>query len=737
MWRSAVDRVSILASLRLIWPPSDEVWGGTMARWAMRTGTAIGLLIVAVPAFGQDRGITYTHYGTPGLLEMPTALSAMDGELAVTLSLMDGQQRTALTFQITPRLSGTFRISGTKDYSYPGDPAFDGIFIDRGFDLRYQILDESARLPALAIGLQDFLGSGHSGAEYVVATKAVSDSIRVTAGLGWGRLGSNNGFSNPFGILGDSFDTRSPSTSAMEPEEMFQGDAALFGGVEWAFADNWTIKAEYSSDAYVREADLGLISIDSPLNFGLTWEPLDGVQIGASYLYGNTFGLAATILMNPNDRPMDGGFDSAPVPVSVRPADLRAMTSWNRSALPDEALAAGLAQAMESEGLILSGIEVTDTTTRLRYTNTRYRSEAQAMGRLARMLTQGLPPSIELITLEPMKSGIPVSAVTLRRSDLEALETSAGGSETMFDRAGFADAGSSAGLLSVAPSEGPFSWSLGPYLGLVFGPEDDDGLALNGGVEVTATYAFSPNFILGGAVRQQLFNTSDTATFVPDNDVPGVHPVRRNAPLYALEGTTTIPMLTLAHFARPGPNLYSRVTAGLLEPMYGGVSTELLFKPVDSAWGFGAEVNYVQQRDFDQQFSFRDYDVVTGHGSLYYDFDSGFYAQLDVGRYLAGDWGATMTLDRTFENGWRVGASATVTEVSFDSGMSEGVDYGIRVTIPVDFVLGQPSQRGLSTTLGAPTRDDGQRLDVDGRLYDTVRSGHLSDLEDGWGRFWR
>jgi hypothetical protein len=75
--------------------------------------------------------------------------------------------------------------------------------------------------------------------------------------------------------------------------------------------------------------------------------------------------------------------------------------------------------------------------------------------------------------------------------------------------------------------------------------------------------------------------------------------------------------------------------------------------------------------------------------------------------------------------------------VSFDSGVSEGVDYGIRVTIPVDFVLGQPSQKGLSTTLGASTRDDGQRLDVDGRLYDTVRSGHLSDLEDGWGRFWR
>ena len=103
------------------------------------------------------------------------------------------------------------------------------------------------------------------------------------------------------------------------------------------------------------------------------------------------------------------------------------------------------------------------------------------MGRVARMLTQGLPPSIEVIILEPMKAGIPVSAVTLRRSDLEALETSAGGSADMFERAVFADAGASAGLLPVAPADGPFTWSLGPYLGLVFGPEDDDGLALNGG----------------------------------------------------------------------------------------------------------------------------------------------------------------------------------------------------------------------------------------------------------------
>ena len=50
---------------------------------ALRLGTASTLaLLLAVPVAAQDRAVTYTLYGTPGLLEMPSALSADDGEIA-------------------------------------------------------------------------------------------------------------------------------------------------------------------------------------------------------------------------------------------------------------------------------------------------------------------------------------------------------------------------------------------------------------------------------------------------------------------------------------------------------------------------------------------------------------------------------------------------------------------------------------------------------------------------------
>jgi len=78
--------------------------------------------------------------------------------------------------------------------------------------------------------------------------------------------------------------------------------------------------------------------------------------------------------------------------------------------------------------------------------------------------------------------------------------------------------------------------------------------------------------------------------------------------------------------------------------MFGGVSGEILWKPTSSNLALGIEINYARQRDFDSQLGFLDYGVVTGHASAYLTWGNGFFTQVDVGRYLAGDWGATFTL---------------------------------------------------------------------------------------------
>jgi opacity protein-like surface antigen len=707
---------------------------------SLRAGASALAILLAYPALAQDSAASYNYYGTPGLLEMPSAVSAAEGEIAGTVSGFGGQLRNSFTFQVTDRLSGTFRYSGISDYSSNATEDF----WDRSFDLRYRFNDEGRYMPSVAVGLQDFLGTGIYSGEYIVATKTLGDAFRVTAGLGWGRLGTYNGFANPLGVLDDRFETRPDS---FDPEEgdkggtpgfdtFFRGDAAVFGGVEWAPTDRLILKAEYSSDnAYLANNGEELFEINSPLNFGLSWRPSPGIQLNAAYLYGTQLAFGATFTVNPNNPPFGNGLDPAPQPVAVRADALRAAQSWDRAALPEPALRDRLALALRTEGVELAGIELTDRAARIRYTNTRYRSEAQAFGRILRILTQELPPSIEVLTLEPMQRGIPLSSATFRRSDIETFENEVGGSAAALQALDLDDAGPGQGLDPVPLARDPFSWGIRPYAALVVF-DAADNFQLNLGVEASAAYRIQPNLILSGAIRQELLDTGEGSDEEPEplGDVPVV---RRNFGLYGQDGHPVIQDLTLAHYGRPGPNLYSRATVGLLEPMYGGVSGELLWKPVDSRLALGVEVNYVVQRDYEQLFGFRDYDTVTGHASAYYDFGNGFVGQIDAGRYLAGDWGATFGLDREFENGWSLGGYFTLTDIPFEDFGEGSFDKGLRITIPTDFLLGQPTRRELSTTLRSLNRDGGARVAVEGRLYDTIRGGHLPELEDTWGRFWR
>jgi len=678
---------------------------------------------------------------------MPSAISADEGEIAGTVSGFGGQLRNSFTFQVTDRLSGTFRYSIIPDFT----PNEDEPFADRSFDLRYRFTDEDVYMPMIAVGLQDFLGTGVYSAEYVVATKTVGSSVRVTAGLGWGRLGTHNGFTNPLGVIDERFQSRPENFKAgigaaggvPAFESLFRGDAAFFGGVEWAPNERWILKAEYSSDdAYVDSAGEPLFEHNSPLNFGVAWRPLPGVQLGLGYLYGSQLAFSGTITINPNNRPFLSGLDPAPQPVAVRADAVRAAQSWDRAALSEAAIRQSLAVALRTEGVELTALELTDRTARLRYINTRYRSEAQAMGRVLRILTQELPPSVETLTLEPMQRGIPLASATFARSDIEAFENEVGGTAATLARVDLDDAGSEAGLVQVPSPRGAFSWALRPTVSMSLF-DADDPLALNFGAELSASYQVRPNLVLSGVVNQRLLDSSGNLLGRDDGEDDFVEPegnvpvVRTDIGRYGGDGHPTLGRLTLARYDRPGENLYSRVTVGYLERMYGGISTELLWKPVESRLALGAEVNYAVKRDYDGLLGFQDYDVVTGHASAYYDFDNGFHGRVDAGRYLAGDWGATIAIDREFENGWSVGGYFTLTDIPFEDFSEGSFDKGIRVTIPFDFVIGRPTRREVRSTVQSLTRDGGARLSVEGRLYDVVRDAHYSDLEDTWGRFWR
>lgn len=707
----------------------------SVARVAIAACAAVPVIAGPILLHAEGR-ITagYNTYGYPGLIDMPTAHSRPDGELALISSYFAGQTRNTLTFQIAPRLSGSFRYSSMRNITPTVGGALTAERLDRSFSIHYRFVDETAWRPAVAVGLNDFLGTGIYSSEYLVASKTLGrGDMRVSGGIGWGRLAGVGSFRNPLSVLANSFggrSTRNPGIGGqVDMGRWFHGDAALFGGVEWQATDKLSFALEYSSDAYPNE-DPFAFDRKSPINLGATYRINKSFQVSAHYLYGSEFGIQLTGLLNPKEPPVPSGLENAPPPVVPRTA-LRDL-GWPEDVTAATDLRRRVSAALSAQGIRLYSFRLDGDTVRVGIENDTYRQEAQAVGRTARALTGLLPAGVETIVVVPVSSsGMAVSELRIARSDLEDLEHALQNDWLSYTRTEIAAA---AQAEIPVPERFPyFDVTLKPYISpSLFDP--DDPMRADVGAELSMMFQPARGIEISGAVRKKIAGNLSSSTR-PSTSV--LQHVRSDFNIYDRQGDPALTTLTGAYYFKPGADLYGRVTLGYLEPMFGGVSTELLWKPVDSRFALGVEANYVKQRDFDQQFGFQNYDVVTGHLSAYWDIGNGYHGQIDAGRYLAGDWGATFALDREFNNGWRVGAYATFTDVPFATFGEGSFDKGLRITIPIDWLAGEPTKDQFSTTIKPVNRDGGARLDVGGRLYERVRGLQEPGLRDGWGRFWR
>ncbi len=680
------------------------------------------------------------NYGVPsGLIDMPTAEMAPDSEFSLTVAHMPGYTKSTATFQILPWLSGSFRYSGIDGLS----PAF-RIYYDRSFDVRIRLLEETDYLPAVAVGLQDFLGTGVLSGEYIVATKQLNNRLRVTGGIGWGRLGSYNSFA--------SWRNRQPFTFAgvgtggnFRFSDYFSGRMAFFGGLTYDITDKISVSAEYSSDAYEFEErqtanPAAAISFNhkSPWNFGLTYRAAEGVDVRLYSVAGTEIGASVSLSLNVK-KPATPSLEQAPLPVAVRdPAAINDL-GWTLDQNAQQKSYRDFTTLLAQEQIELIGLNISERSAHALIENDIYIADAQALGRTFRVLSRTMPASVETLHVTVTRNGLPLSTTTFRRTDLERLENApardALAAAVMTDSLRFGD------IPAPLPGYYPkLEWKIAPFA-RTYTFDPDQPFRADVRLRARADWHLGKGWIVTGSSSVKLFGNLDHVTRVSNSLMPHV---RSNAALYNAKAGPTIDQLTIAKYSRHGPNIYSRLTAGYLEMMYAGVSGEVLWKPVDSRLAFGAEVNFVHPRDFDQLFGLRTRQTPggviphwNGHVSAYYDFQNGFDATVHAGRYLAGDWGATLEVARSFSNGWRFGAFATKTNVSSATFGEGSFDKGIFFSIPLTWLIGQPTRQTYSDTIRPLQRDGGQRLNVDGRLYDVVNDAHRPSVAESWGKFWR
>jgi hypothetical protein len=227
--------------------------------------------------------------------------------------------------------------------------------------------------------------------------------------------------------------------------------------------------------------------------------------------------------------------------------------------------------------------------------------------------------------------------------------------------------------------------------------------------------------------EQNLYNDF-TASRPADSRLPNV---RTQVARYLVDGESGIEQFYAEHKKSVSPSVHTRVYAGILEAMYGGLGGEVLYSPYKQRWALGLNVNAVKQREFERNFKFRDYETITAHVSAYYA--SPFYnvdMAVHIGRYLAKDRGYTFEARRTFDSGFSLGGFFTRTNVSAEDFGEGSFDKGLFFRIPFDGILPGNTRAAYSTILRPLERDGGRRLEnFGGSLWFDRRSLRYDALD--------
>ncbi|MBM7037684.1 YjbH domain-containing protein [Vibrio ulleungensis] len=700
---------------------------------------------------------TYTDFGGVGLMQVPTGRMAEEGAFAIGGSWNDDYHHYTANVQLFSWFEATIRYTRVPNALFSSDPGYSGdnLYTDKGIDVKFRLWEESYWLPETSIGIRDMGGTGLFDGEFIAASKRVGP-LDFTLGLGWGYLGQSGTVTNPFCKVSDEFCTRPSdykgSGGAIDSNRWFKGPSALFGGVEYHTPyQPLILKLEYEGNDYSGEyfTPKGIeYKQDSPVNIGAVYR-LDNLgDLKLSYQRGNTWTFGASLNTNFNRQP--NIWRDEPVKSYTRPAheDVPVPTTdWD---------AVGVEMA-DNAGFTQSSIAIEEHTLYVTAEQTKYRDREEAIRRLAVILNYYAPASVthfEIIeTLNDQKltqTSIDRASYqyALQREDLDATV------EESFavNNASTRDAYSASAVVN----DNKKSWEAGlePVLAQSLGGPESFYL-YHFGINAKGKVRLTDKVELGGAIYFNLIDNYDKYNYIDNNPHINNHSTPRVRTLfrsYVHDNPVRLDHLQLTWFEQPSEQIYTQAYAGYLEMMFAGVGGEAIYRPLDSNWAVGLDLNVVSQRDPDSWFGVYTEDYFyydnynpeqcddyphtckayvlnkgfTGHLSMYYmptwSLLNNTLFKLSAGQFLGGDIGGRIEFAKQFRSGVTVGAYAAMTNLTPEEYGEGSYNKGFYVSIPFDILSINPTVDRATIKWEPITRDGGQMLIKQHDLFDRTDS---------------
>jgi hypothetical protein len=667
-------------------------------------GITLGLAITSI---GQAADVNPAVSGQSGVISMPDANVEDDGVWRVGVSRFSPYMTYWTSITALPRLELSGRYTAIT-----GVPAWSeknyGDYKDKAFDVKWQLVRESSRVPRVALGLQDFLGTKKFAGQYAVLSKRIG-AADLSAGVGRKRIDGP------------------------------------FAGLRYRLNDRWNVLAEYDAIDYANDFDAALSGADKRRG---------GLSYGAEYNYG---WLGANVSRQSNHTGinvfvkiplMEKSFVPrlAEPPPDFTPPQGGEASTWAQQ----QGLA--LEKNLEQQGyknvqLSLDGDAISGTAA-----HDRISLPGRVAGRALRTMEHYAPYNITeldfyllerdmpllsyhvqsreemaryfgggrpLATLEPYITYSQPSRRDMARRGVTSLETT----PPTDGRAEIA-VGDSEGYAVIVRSEDSDSnhWSIAP-LNLSFFFNDPSG-AVHYELFVSGTVQrrLASSLYMRGSATLTLLEDVSSVTQPSNSLLPHV---RSDVAEYKREGPLKLTDLLLNKYFFIDSGVYGRASIGLYEEMFGGFGGQILYLPIDKRWGVDISVDLLQQRAYEGGFAFQDYRVLSTLIAAHYRIPVvDVTATVRAGRFLAKDEGARFELKRRYKSGFEFGLWYTVTNgqdiTSPGRPSSPYYDKGLFMTIPLNSMLTADTRQAPRLSLSPWTRDVGQIVHSPDDLYELV-----------------
>ena len=683
---------------------------------------------------------SYNSFGQAGLINIPSAETAQEQSIYATFSR--GSYSKLGTVTVTP-----FEwLEASYFYYRPDDllwgRANKGLYLDKGFNVKFSYKPRSPFLPRLALGLDDFAGTGQFSKEYIAATYNFNH-IKLTSGIGWGKFVSDNGFTNPLSILKDSFKNRIVQSSNygiggnLSSDQWFRGEATLFGGaqINFPYINGLSFKIESNPFDYfvfgccgdgLSQESFEARKKKSDFNYGLSYKYKDFGNIDFSYISGNSWNINFSI-----------GFSLAkPLRKKNKFKPIIENNEFNQN--PKNEFYYDLLDNLNKNKLYLQTSELDDNKLNITIDSEEHFNPIIYSSRAAyisKKVSEFNDYEIKRITVGHINRGAQINSISYRPLDLD-----------LSDRYPNVLVKKYSDVQDVEPNN---------YLDHEFTPRVEFPLFINNiepdirthigspekfiytglGIKLTSEIQLNREYVFFSVIGKSFSDNFDEKTSRPDSALPNV----RTFVVDYLQNTSDdfyVTSMELERIWSPYKSFFSKVSFGMLEAMYGGIATEFLYKPFESNFAISLELNKIKQREFDQKFSFRDYETNTHHINVaYYNEASNILAKWSYGKYLAQDVGYTLDISRRMPSGWKAGIFFSRTNVSAEDFGEGSFDKGFYFNFPLSYFSKNYSKSVNGFRLRTMTRDGGQKLDLRNRLIDSFYGSSEVEIMENWSNY--